>query len=591
MKEVIGKKRISANQFHKKIILNNCEITNNSLISNSFNHAFVNTGPSLSLKVKKSKTSFESYLTSNNYLMENNELSEQELFDAVNLLKSNKGNGVDDVSSNIIIKSIYHIKIPLLHIFSLSLEQGIFPDKLKVARVIPVLKSGDATCVTNYRPISILPCFSKILEHIMYKRLYHFLDINNILYSKQFGFKNGHSTDQAIAHLVHDILKSFDENKYTLGVFIDLSKAFDTVNHYILLTKLKNYGVKHSNFKWFKSYLSNRQQYISHNCGKTNNMNITCGVPQGSILGPLLFLIYINDLSKSCSVLDSILFADDTNLFYAHNDIRILFKTVNIELQYLAEWFRANKLSLNLTKTKYTFFHRYHERDKIPLKLPNLCINNYEIKREVSLNFLGVLLDENVAWRAHIKYIEGKISRNIGLLYRAKPFLNPSCLKLLYFSFIHSYLNYANIAWCSTNKNKLKKLFNMQKHAIRIISNERRYTPSQPLFINLNILNIYQINIYHILIFMFKINKSIIPKIFNPLFKINENKYLTRYSNNRYIQPKSYFAATEFSISIRGPKAWNKILPTELKALTMLNEFKSKLRQLLLKNDLPQNYF
>jgi len=254
------------------------------------------------------------------------------------------------------------------------------------------------------------------------------------------------------------------------------------------------------------------------------------------------------------------LFADDTNLFYAHNDIKILFKTVNIELQYLFKWFRANKLFLNVIKTKYTFFHRYHERDKIPLKLPNLCINNYEIKREVSFKFLGVLLDENVTWRCQIKYIEGKISRKIGMLYRAKPFLNLSCLKLLYFSFIHSYLNYASIAWCSTNKNKLKKLFNMQKHAIRIISNKSRYTPSRPLFINLNILNIYQINIYHLLIFMFKINKSIIPKIFNPLFKIKENKYLTRYSKNRYIQPKSYYAATDFSISIRGLKAWNKIL-------------------------------
>jgi len=167
MKEVIVKKNISANELPKKLIINNCEITNETLISNSFNHAFVNTGPSLASKVKNSKTSFESYLTSNNDLMENNKLSEQELLDAVNLLKSNKGNGVDDVSSNIIIKSIFYLKSPLLHIFSLSLEQGIFPDKLKVARVIPVPKSGDATCVPNYRPVSILLCFSKILEHIM----------------------------------------------------------------------------------------------------------------------------------------------------------------------------------------------------------------------------------------------------------------------------------------------------------------------------------------------------------------------------------------------------------------------------------------
>ncbi|XP_065643052.1 uncharacterized protein LOC136074641 [Hydra vulgaris] len=189
-------------------------------------------------------------------------------------------------------------------------------------------------------------------------------------------------------------------------------------------------------------------------------MNITCGVPQGSILGLLLFLIFINDLSKACTELDTILFADDTNRFYVHNDINILFKSVNNELLNLTEWFNANKLSLNVTKTKYTFFHRFHDRDKIPLKLPKLCIANQDIKRETTLKFLSVLLDENVTWRDHIQYLENTILRNTGLLCRAKPFLNPTCLKLLYFSFIHCHFNYANIAWCSTNKNKIKKLFN-----------------------------------------------------------------------------------------------------------------------------------
>ena len=166
----------------------------------------------------------------------------------------------------------------------------------------------------------------------MYNRLSSFLETNNILYNKQFGFKKGHSTNHAIPKLVHDVFRAFDKKEYTLGIFIDLSKAFDTVDHHILLKKLVNYRVKNANIVWFKSYLSNRKQYVSYDGGKTDNKTITCGVLQGSILGPLLFLIYINDLSRASNILDSILFADDTNLFNSHGNIKTLFKTVNKEL-------------------------------------------------------------------------------------------------------------------------------------------------------------------------------------------------------------------------------------------------------------------
>jgi hypothetical protein len=242
------------------------------------------------------------------------------------------------------------------------LKYGVFPENLKTAKVTPIYKTGDPSDVSNYRPISVLTCFSKILERAMYNRLYSFLTINNILYDKQFGFKSGHSTNHAIIHLVQEIFKAFDENKFTLGVFIDLSKAFDTVDHNILLHKLKNYGIINYNLLWFKSYLTNRKQYISFNDSKTDLATISCGVPQGSILGPLLFLIYINDLNKFSNILNSILFADDTNLFYSNKDINYLFETVNKELAKLSEWFIANKLSINIKKTKYTFFHRLHEK-------------------------------------------------------------------------------------------------------------------------------------------------------------------------------------------------------------------------------------
>ena len=339
----------------------------------------------------------------------------------------------------------------------------------QIARVTPIFKSGDNALLTNYRPISVLPCFSKILERIMYNRLYKFLSENNLLYEKQFGFQANHSTDHAIIQLVDEIHNSFNKKAFTLGVFIDLSKAFDTVNHEILINKLKHYGVRNTSLNWFKSYLSSRKQFITYDHENTTIKNITCGVPQGSILGPLLFLLYVNDLYKASDLLNPIMFADDTNLFYSHSNIDTLFKTVNKELNYINEWFKANKLSLNISKTKYTFFHPQRKNDEIPLKLPILQINKTKIDRVECIKFLGVLLDECLTWRKHISCIENKISKNIGILYKSKFLLNQNCLKCIYFSFTHSYLNYANIAWASTHQTKLKN-YSINKSALLELS-------------------------------------------------------------------------------------------------------------------------
>ena len=317
MKEILGKCNTKSSTLLTKITVNKTDIFDAAKIADEFNKFFTNIGINMANKIPNASKPFDPYITKANTSMESQPLPINELKDAFFSLKINKSPGHDGVSFNVIKKCFGELGV------NLSIVKGIFPDDLKIAKVTPIYKAGNSSNVSNYRPISVLPCFSKMLERIMYSRPQKYLKDQNILYDKQFEFETGYSTDHAIAQLVDQIYEAFEKNEYTLGVFIDLSKAFDTVDHSILiLLVIMSYMVTvitGRNYAWIKSYLSNSLQYIhvDENC-RTEYCVVKCGVPQGSILGPLLFLLYVNDLKNASSVLGPIMFADDTNLFYTH---------------------------------------------------------------------------------------------------------------------------------------------------------------------------------------------------------------------------------------------------------------------------------
>ena len=339
----------------------------------------------------------------------------------------------------------------------------------------------------------------------MYNRVYNHLDSKGLLYKKQFGFQRNNSTEHAILQLTRDITSSFEKVEYTFGVFIDLSKAFDTVDHQILIKKLQYYGINGAASEWFKSYVSNRKQYRSSQDISESCLDIACGVPQGSILGPLLFLIYVDDLFKVSDPLTEVMFADDTNSFLFHKNIDTLFAIMNVELKNVLTWFKSSKLSLNVDKTKWSLFHPLSKRQFLPQTLPNLLIEDIHIKREHVTKFLGAFIDENLSWKQHIEILSSKISKSIGILYKSRDVLNKQCLKQLYF---HSYVNYADIAWVSTSKSKLERLYRCQKHAAGVIYHKDRYTHASPFLNVMKALNVFKLNIFNILCFVYKCKQN-----------------------------------------------------------------------------------
>ena len=556
LKGIINKKKRL--QIQSRFKLNNGSVTTDkTIICEKFNNFFIGVGPTLANKIPQQSRTPSSYLGNSSinsmFLVP---VSIEEITSMIQGLK-NSAPGHDDITADALRLCLPSITSPLVYILNLSLSQGVFPDELKIVNVIPLYKADDRMCFSNYLPVSLLCILSKVFEKVMYNRLISFLEFNKILIENQFGFRKKCSTYMALAVLIDKVIKSLESGDYMIGVFLDFSKAFDTVDHDILLKKLCHYGIRDTGLKWFQSYLSEWKQYVTYNDTKSSIKSIRCGVPQGSILGPLLFLIYINDLVSVCQHTMPILFADDTNLFINGDNLLQMVQTLNAELDDISNWLKANKLFLNVKKTHYMIL----TSKRTPKPDHVIKIEGHKLDEVQNTKFLGVYLDNKISWKHHIDYISGKVSRAIGMIVKARKFLTCESLKTLYYSFVYPFLIYCNHVWGKACPTSLKKLIMLQKKIVRIICGVNARTSCDPLFDELGFLRFVDINRYLIARFMYRWYLNDVPDLFHDFFTpVSEvHSHFTRQSEGLFI-PTFKTNLGKTCLSYRGPFIWNKIL-------------------------------
>ena len=555
MNSIIGRSH-NKSSIPDTFMVNGDKITDPNIITNEFCSFFSNIGKKCAESIPNALHTFEYYLGNvpNPSSLFFSPTDPYEIYKTIKSFKTKKSTGEDGISMELLKQLCEPCSTPISTLINMSLQQGIFPDAMKIAKVIPIHKAKATDIFNNYRPISLLSNVSKILEKVVHRRLLSFMTKHRILYDGQYGFRPKRSTIDAITDFVSDVLPSLDKRNTSLAVYLDLSKAFDTINHGILLRKLEYYGIRGRALEWFKSYLDQRRQYVNFGGVCSKLQSVEYGVPQGSVLGPLLFIIYSNDIPHSITYSKSILFADDTTVYITGSNLEIMYQHVNYDLKSLNDWFRANQLSVNPLKTKYIHFSRHSVAIDINIQLK---IDSVPLERVNTTKFLGIYIDEHLTWESHIKYCMKKISSGTYAINMSKHVLSRSHLLLLYYSLVQPYLQYGIVLWGNAYQKHLVKLEIAQKKAIRAITGGKYNESTSPLFRSINILKLKDLLDLHTIQLMYRfINKELSEPLLH-IFKYHGevHDHDTRQSADPR-PPKANSQILSKSFLCRGPTLW-----------------------------------
>lgn len=553
------------------------QIFSNNFISNG---SFSNDDKDLCIKIMKNSTPT---VRSN---MRWKLTTPYEVYKIVRKMQNKKSYGYDDVVISVIKDNIDLLAEPISNFFNNCFNQGVFPDQLKIARVIPVYKKGPKNDPKNYRPISLLPIMSKIFEKVIKDRLTAHLATNSIISDRQFGYRVNVGTSDAIETLIDDAIDGLNKKQKVAGLFLDLSSAFDMIDHKILISKLEHYGVRGLVLQLLTSYLSNRYQYVelkyydeetqSSTNFKSTLAKVKRGVPQGSILGPLFFIIFTNDLlnfiySQNLDV-NTVVYADDTNaIITADTIIKLENKTLQV-LTAFNKWFSANNLMLNISKTNILLF-KTTARNTDTL---NINFDGNIVTTLSTTKFLGIKIDANLNWKEEVSRIEGKVSSACYAIRSLRDELTIEQLKIVYHALVESHLRYSIKFWGNSFKYNIDKAFIMQKRAIRTMVRIPQWESCREHF---KILNILTVPCLYILVLLTDVVSNY------EKFETSEDRaerLVTRTKNIKHSREPKLVVA-QHCVRHQAVKLFNA-LPTDLKTLTEKNQFKHHLKRFLLKN-------